>query len=360
MVQLAIALILAGGRGERLWPLSRRNRPKQFASLFDKTLFQMTVERVLPLVTMEGIFVATVESFRREVMHEVPGLVPDQVIIEPMGKNTAPCIGLAALHVLRKNPDEVMLVLPSDHLIEKAHILRETLAFGIDMAGQDHLVTLGIVPACAHTGYGYIYRGTHPVCAKGKMRAYPVRGFTEKPDRETAARYLADGEYFWNSGMFCWKAKMILSEIEKYMPDLHAGLGSIESTLGTPGEQETTRQVFDGLQSQSIDYGVLEHTSRCVVIPTDPGWNDLGSWISMEQVFEQDRSGNSVRGRHLGIETSRCLVDSGKPVITFGLEDIVIVERDDVVFVMPKSRSQEIKKVIRTLEDTPTFRQYLE
>jgi len=356
---MAIALIMAGGRGERLWPLSRRNRPKQFAPLFEKTIFQMTVERILPVVGMEGIYVATLEEFHDEVMQEVPALVPDQIIIEPLGKNTAPCIGLAALHVLRKNPDEVMVVLPSDHLIDEAEILRDTLAFGIDVAGKDHLVTLGIVPASAHTGYGYIHRGEQQMSEKQQMIAYTVRGFTEKPDLKTAMRYLEEGKYLWNSGMFCWKAGVILAEIERCMPELYQGLGEIGRSLGTPRERETTRRVFEKLENTSIDYGVLEKTSRCVVIPTNPGWNDLGSWLALEHVFKKDKSGNSARGHHLGIETSRCLIDSGKPVVTFGLEDLVIVEQDDVVFVMPKAYSQEIKKVIWTLEDNPDFRKYL-
>ncbi len=319
----------------------------------------MAVERILPVVGIEGIFVATLEEFRQEVTQEIPGLLPEQIIIEPVGKNTAPCIGLTALHVSRKNPDEVMVVLPSDHLIEKADALRETLSFGIEAAGKNHLVTLGIFPSSAHTEYGYIHRGDIPIYEKRHLHAYAVNGFTEKPDRETAKRYLDEGKYLWNSGMFCWKAGIILSEIEKFMPNLYLGLREIERTLGTDDERETTRRVFDGLKSQSIDYGVLEKTSRCIVIPTDPGWNDLGSWLAMESVFEDDMSGNAVRGNHLSIETRNCLIDSQKPVITFGLEDLVIVERNDVVFIMPKSRSQEMKKVIQAVNKSPGFRTYL-
>jgi len=345
------ALIMAGGKGERLWPLSRRNRPKQFARFFEKTFFQLTVERIEPLVGIENVYVVTPEDYIPEICREVPHLPEENIIIEPVGKNTAPCIGLSALYLSREDPEEVMVVLPADHLIEKEEEFRRAVGFAFELAQEEKLVTLGIKPTHPHTGYGYIhFDGEYK--AKDGLKAYKVLEFTEKPDLETAQRFLAEGTYLWNSGMFAWKNRVILEEIKQYMPDLWAGLQEIAHYLGTDEEERVKKEVFSGLESVSIDYGVMEKTQRAVVIPVDIGWSDVGSWVALAELLEKDEKGNLTFSKHLPIDSENCAVFSKKPVVTLGVNNLVIVEDEDVIFVMPRERHQEVRKVLEKLGES--------
>jgi mannose-1-phosphate guanylyltransferase len=244
-----------------------------------------------------------------------------------------------------------MVVLPADHLVEKEEEFRRVVQFAFELAEEDKLVTLGIKPSHPHTGYGYIhFDGEYR--AQDSLKAYRVLEFTEKPDLETARRFVAEGTYLWNSGMFVWKSRVILDEIKQHMPDLWQGLQEIARYLGTPEEENVKREVFSGLKSISIDYGVMEKTQRAVVIPADLGWSDVGSWAALAELLEKDENGNLTFSKYLPIDSRGCAVFSKKPVVTLGTCDLVIVEDEDVIFVMPREKHQEVRKVLEKLEES--------
>ena len=248
---------MAGGRGERFWPKSRQSLPKQFLSLTDddKTMIQLTVERILPLVDMEDIFIATNQSYRELVRQQLPELPEQNILCEPMGKNTAPCIGLGAMHIAKKYDDALMFVLPSDHLIKMNKIFLRTLRDACEVAEQgENLVTIGITPDEPETSYGYIrFDAEHSL-----GRAFKVEQFVEKPNLERAKSYLASGQYMWNSGMFTWKVSTILKNMQRYLPDTYAGLCHIREAIGTEKEKDVLVQEFTTFKSESIDYGIME------------------------------------------------------------------------------------------------------
>ena len=274
------ALIMAGGKGERFWPRSRVTLPKQFLSLTDdgKTMIQLTVERIRPLVELEDVYIATNKNYKELVKQQLPGLPEENILCEPVGRNTAPCIGLGAVHVAKKYDDAVMIVLPSDHLIKHNDIFAETFTNACALAEEgENLVTVGITPNYPETGYGYIkYDST----AKNG-ESYPVQRFVEKPDLETAKSYLADGSYLWNSGMFVWRVSTILDCFKKYMPSTHDGLLKIKEAVGTPQEDTVLEKEFPNLESQSVDYGIMEKAENIYTLAGNFGWDDVG-WQSEE------------------------------------------------------------------------------
>jgi len=357
--KMTVAVVMAGGRGERLWPLSRSYRPKQFVSWKGNSFFRATVDRITPVVGAENIYVVTQKKYKELALKQAPFIFPSHVIIEPQGKNTAPCIGLAAVIISAlKSPEEIMIVLPADHFIGDERTFQKLIRFACRLASDDFLVTLGITPLYPNTGYGYIHYGeSHQ--KEGEMEAFKVLNFTEKPDLETARKYLKEGTYLWNSGIFVWKAKVILEEIEKYMPDLYRGLMKIKEKIGTPQEKEVASKVFKNLESISIDYGVMEKTDRALVIPADMKWSDVGSWVALEEILEKDKQGNVVLNKHLGIDTNNCIIWTRKPVVTLGVKNLVVVEADDVIFLMPKSHNQRVRSVIEALKRQEEFKKLL-
>lgn len=351
---MRFAVIMAGGRGERLWPLSRKETPKQFLKLLgNSTLLQRTVERVLPLVSLENTYVVVGREHVGLVREQLPDLSKQNIIVEPMGRGTAPCVGLAATRLSRIDSRGVMIVLPADHVIADEerflHLLDE--AATLAQAGT-HLVTLGITPDRPATGYGYIQ--ARPSQGDAKATVLQVERFTEKPDRDTAQRFLDEGNYYWNSGMFIWRIDTILREIETHMPKLHSGLMAIEEQTGAQDYEETLARIYAQQEANSIDCGVLEKSDHVLVIPTgDIGWSDVGDWSTVSEVLETDEAGNLIRAPHIGIDTSNCTILSGhasdrkRLVATLGVSDLVIVDTDDVLLVMDKSRAQEVKKILK-------------
>ena len=296
------ALIMAGGRGERFWPKSRRNLPKQFLSLTDdgKTMIQLTVERILPLVKMEDIYIATNKDYRKLVQEQLPEIPEENILCEPAGRNTAPCIGLGAVHMAKKYEDAVMLVLPSDHLIKFTKMFLTTLRDACQVAESgENLVTLGITPDYPETGYGYIK--FDPQITEG--RAYGVERFVEKPSLETAKEYLATEEYLWNSGMFVWRVSTILKNMEAYLPDIYTRLIKIKDSIGTNGEEYVLEHEFLEMESQSIDYGIMEKASNIYIIPGTFGWDDVGSWLAIERIKRTNESGNVLNGNVITVNT---------------------------------------------------------
>ena len=344
------ALIMAGGRGERFWPRSRQNMPKQFLSLTDdgKTMIQLTVERILPLVNMEDIFIVTNRSYKDLVREQLPDLPDENILCEPVGKNTAPCIGLGAVHIAKKYGDAVMMVLPSDHLIKYTSLFLNTLSDACEVAEQGgNLVTLGIAPDCPETGYGYIK--FQPEQTLG--RAFAVERFVEKPDLETAKAYLASEQYLWNSGMFIWKTSTILKNLQTYLPETYRGLYKIGEAIGTPMEEQVLEREFQAFEAESIDYGVMEKAKNIYILSGAFVWDDVGSWLAVSRIKRSNELGNVVNGNVVTVDTRNTTIQgSEKLIAAVGLEDMIVVDSEDALLICEKDHAGDIKKVLENLK----------
>jgi mannose-1-phosphate guanylyltransferase len=350
---MAYAVIMAGGRGERFWPKSRQELPKQFLRLVgDRTMLQKTVDRVKRLADLSDIYIITGRAYRDIVLGQVPEVPRENIILEPVGRDTAAAVGLSALIVARRDPAGVIVILPADHYIADEERFGEVLSGAVAAAATGaYLVTLGITPSRPETGFGYIAHG-QPYGTYNGITAYRVERFTEKPDYRHALEYLASGNYYWNSGIFIWRASLILSLIARHLPELHAGLQRIDSAYGTAGYEEVLVEVFAGLPKISIDYGVMEKADNVLVFPGSFGWDDVGSWTALEAYKEKDEQGNYLEGRGVMVDTSNTLVlASDKVVATLGVDDLIVVEGRDSILVCHKESAQEIKKVVSALRE---------
>jgi mannose-1-phosphate guanylyltransferase len=351
------AVIMAGGGGTRLWPLSRQQKPKQMLQLFgDQTLFQMAIRRLDGLFPPERILVVTVAEQAMELMKQVPKIPADNYLMEPMPRGTASVVGLAAVALQHRDSQAVMAVLTADHFIKDEARFRELLTAGLELAQNGHLVTLGISPTYPSTGYGYIQRGQGLGEYRG-MPAFQVLRFKEKPDETQAREMLARGDHDWNSGMFIWNVKRILSEIHAHMPGLAAKLGEISDAWDTAQCQNILERVWPTIHPETIDYGVMERANQVAVLPAaDLGWNDVGSWDSLFEVLESDPHGNiNLGAEHIGIDTSNTLVsasDSKRLVVTIGIQDLVIIDTGDALLVCQKDQAQDVKKVVNLLKES--------
>ncbi|MGI6307718.1 MAG: mannose-1-phosphate guanylyltransferase [Dethiobacteria bacterium] len=353
------ALVLAGGKGERFWPWSRSSQPKQFLALTGKrSLIQQTWDRLQKIFPVDNILVATGQSFVPLVRKHLPHLATENILVEPQGRNTAPCIGLAALRLRKMDPQAIMLVLPADHLVVNQKAFHHCLHQCLELAGKnDYLITIGVTPSRPETGYGYIEKNETPL--NGKPGVYRVKQFVEKPNRQKAKQFLAAGNFFWNSGIFAWKAELILKKIQEYLPELYQGLKEIDPYLGTPGEKDVLARLFPALPSVSIDYGVMEKEKDILMVQGDFDWDDLGSWTALAKQFREKGKQNVSKGRHLGIATEDCLVYAQDALIaTLGVSGLVIVQYDGVVLVCSMERAQEIKNLVGKLK-TEGLEQYL-
>ena len=344
------ALIMAGGHGERFWPRSRKHMPKQFLSLTDdgKTMIQLTVERISSLVKAEDIYIVTNTAYKALVLAQLPGIPEVNVLCEPVGRNTAPCIGLGAMHIAEKYGDALMFVLPSDHLIKFNKMFLKTLEDAGEVAVEgDNLVTIGIIPHYPETGYGYIK--FDPRMMDG--RAYKVDHFVEKPGLELARDYLESEEYLWNSGIFIWKASSVLKNIKIFLPALYTGLTAIREVAGTTEENSVLEREYTKFYSQSIDYGVMEKAKDIYILPGAFGWDDVGSWLSLERIQKTDASGNAVCGNTLAVRTSNCIIQGeDKLIAAVGLENMIVIDTPDAILICAKDHAAEIKTVIDELE----------
>jgi mannose-1-phosphate guanylyltransferase len=343
---------MAGGKGVRFWPRSREKTPKHLLDISsERTMIRETVDRIRPLLPAERTLIVTGKSHAAELIRQLPEIPPENILIEPVGRNTAPCIGLAALHILRRVSDAVMLVLPSDHRIgDEAAFLRIIKAAAETALQGDPLVTIGIRPTGPETGYGYIEQGD-PFSTSGVDEIFRVRSIREKPPREQAEHFLAQGGFSWNSGIFVWKVSTIVEAIGRFLPDLQRGLLQIREALGTDREEAVVRSVYTEQRAVSIDYGVMEKAKNVLVIPGAFDWSDLGSWDALWEVSEKDENGNAVRGEFIGIDTSNSLIHStGKLVALVGVKDLLVVETNDALLICRRGRSQDVRKVVETLE----------
>ena len=345
-----VVLILAGGRGERFWPKSRKSLPKQFLALTDndKTMIQLTVERVLQFASLEDVYIATNNEYKGLVREQIPDLSEDNILCEPVGRNTAPCIGMAATIIKKKYEDACMIVLPADHLIKYHKLFSKAIVQACDVAQQgDNIVTVGITPTYAETGYGYVKFNIDESIGQ----AYAVEGFVEKPDIENAKKYFASEEYLWNSGMFVWKISTILKNIKKYIPDLYKGLERMEQYIGGPDEKENIEKEFYEFPSISIDYGILEKADNMYIVPGTFGWDDVGSWLAVSRIKQANENGNVVNGNIITIDTKNCVIEGNEKLIAaVGIQDLIVVDTSDATLICEKANVADIKKVIENLK----------
>lgn len=341
-----------------MWPLSRTDRPKQsLAILGDRTLFQAAVERLAPAVPPNRILVVSVESMAGILQPQVPSLTADNFLNEPLPRGTASVIGYAATVLKRQTPGTVMACLTADHIIQNETRFLELLEAAEARALQGELVTLGIAPSAPSTGYGYIHLGDK-LASEAGFDIRSVLQFKEKPDYEAAVGYIESGDYAWNSGMFVWTAERILQEIERLMPELHAALQEIEQSIGTSEGSEVVARVWARLESETIDYGIMEGAEDVVVIPVhDLGWWDVGGWDRLEDLLKSDNNGNIVRaGETLLSDTKRAVIyqELGlhRLIATLGLEDVVIVDTEDVMLVCDRSRAEEVRSLVAGLSES--------
>ncbi len=339
------SVILAGGSGTRFWPLSRAARPKQFLALASQApLLVDTARRISSLSPPRQTFVSCGAAHARAVRRLLKFLPAQNILVEPVARNTAPAIGLAATQVASRDPGAVMQVLPADHAVADAERFVECLSAAARLANQGSLVTLGIRPTRPETGYGYIQLG-EPIGSE----AFQVRAFVEKPDAPTAVGYLESGQYLWNAGIFVFRADAILGAIRQHLPELAEALARIARTIGKRGYAPAVAREFGKLGSVSIDFGVMEKADNLAVVRGDFGWSDLGSFASLPEVRRADERGNVVSGEVAAmVECENCVVFAGKrPLALAGLSDMVVIDADDVVLVVPKQKSQKVRDVVQ-------------
>lgn len=345
------AVVLAGGSGTRLWPMSREEMPKQALTLVgERSMFQYAVDRLLPLFPIERILVVTRVEYMQILLKQVPELPEQNFILEPVGRGTAPAIGLAAIHLKKRDPNAVMAVLTADHFIKDTDSFRSILSAAKTAATAGYLVTLGIQPSFPSTGFGYIEQGDQ-IDTEGIEGIYHVCRFIEKPDQDIALQLVADGRYTWNSGMFVWRVKRIIKEFALHMPALFETLSLIYAHIGQEDYEDTLAYVWDQVQKETIDYGVMEKADRIAVLPASIGWVDVGSWSSMALLHPKDADGNIWTSPHIGIDTSGiiCVAPHWKLVATIGLANLIIVDTPDALLVSHKDREQDVRAVAHAL-----------
>ncbi len=340
------AVILAGGSGTRFWPKSRTARPKQFLDMTGQgSLFRQTVKRISSAVQRDHIFVVTNQRYRRLVREQAGArrIPPANILLEPAAKNTAPAICWAASRIYRKNPRAVMAVLPSDHLIGNNSLFLKALQKAAGLAGRDYLVTFGIPPTRPETGYGYLQTRTVP---EGKSRILRVRRFIEKPSLDKAKRFVRSKNYFWNSGMFVWKAEVILRAFQEHQP-------VIFNLIGQNASQAVINKIWTKLPSVSVDYGILEKAGNVAAVAArNIGWSDLGSWEALTEVLPKDRLGNTIRGDVIAAGCRDMAVfGADRLVAVIGLEEVVVVDSPDALLVCRRDKSQKVREVVGVLQE---------
>jgi mannose-1-phosphate guanylyltransferase len=345
-------VIMAGGRGTRFWPRSRTKTPKQLLDIVGtKTILEQTIDRLLPLTDWEHIFVVTETAQAEAIKTFLPDLLESRLIVEPLGRNTAPCIGLAALILDRIDPAATMAVLPADHYILQVPSFQETLLAAAQASREgESLITLGITPNFPETGYGYLEQGNQIM----EVKAHPVwevKAFHEKPDRSKAEAMLKTGRFFWNSGMFVWTVSAILNEFSRLAPAMSDELQKLKAFLGTPDWEQALLAGYEAMENISIDYAIMERSDKVLMLAGDFGWNDVGSWEAVYQLQPKDEQGNCFSGPVLTLDSRGCLVHSPhKAVALIGMNDLVVVDTPDALLICPRERAQEVKKIVELLE----------
>lgn len=340
-------VILAGGSGTRFWPYSRKNKPKQLLKIVGKkSMIGITIDRILTFSNIDKVYIVASQTICKIISKEFPSIPKSNIIVEPAGKNTAPAIGLAAIHLYKKDPDAIMSIYPADQLIENEDEFKKSILMAEEVVNKKpSLVTIGITPTYPSTGYGYIqYKNTN-------KNYYKVKTFAEKPPYDTAVKFIESGDFLWNSGIFVWQAKMIILEMKTFMPDLHESLSSIYDSINTSDYKIVLKQEWNIIQSESIDYGILEKAKNVYTIAGDFQWIDIGSWKSLFDFMKKDKS-NFFDGNVVTIDTKKSLVISPNKLTTvIGMTDIAIINLDDTTLVMPLNRAEEVKEIVKLLNN---------
>jgi mannose-1-phosphate guanylyltransferase len=352
------SVIMAGGSGTRFWPESRDLRPKQLLKLVgDRTMIQSTVDRLEGLIPRDRVFIATNARQAAGIAEQLPDLPQSALLLEPCKRDTAPCIALAAAHLMKRDPDAVMAVMPSDHVIGPAERFQQAIQLAADLvaASPDRIVTLGIRPTYPAESFGYIERGERLETDSSDLAAsvFRVARFREKPKAEAAREFLASGNFYWNAGIFVWRAATILDYLARLQPELYARIKSIAATIGTNDYQATLEREFAAIKGISIDYAVMEHATDIVVIEAPFNWDDVGSWQSLARLSPADADGNTISGKHLGINTRGTIVrsDGEHLVVTIGLDDCIVVHTPDATLVARKQDEESVREVARQLAE---------
>ena len=350
---MTYAVIMAGGVGTRFWPRSRTSKPKQLLNIFgDRSMIQQTVDRIMPFLDAAHILVVTNAVQAEAIREQLPQLPDKNILIEPIGRNTAPCVGLAASHIVARDPDAVMAVFAADHLISPAENFYHTLDAAVQIAKDTSgSITIGIQPTRPETGYGYIQFLESEFLESNNSRAYRVKAFAEKPNEATAQRFVESGDFLWNSGMFVWKASTILSLIGEHLPELSKGLEKIQSAIGKDDYTAVVGDVFTGLKGISIDYGVMEKTRDVYVLKSDFEWNDVGSWLEVHELSAKDENGNALVGSHVVFDSSNSFVFSPDQTIAMvGVNNLIVVNTGDALLICNRDRTQDVKQVVEILK----------
>ena len=350
---MTYAVIMAGGIGSRFWPRSRKAHPKQFLDVFgDGTLFQNTFGRIRDLVPPERCYVVTHEDYVDQVSEQIPSIPRENILAEPIGRSTAPCIQYAAMKIAAEDPEAKMIVLPADHRIQNVRRFHEVLEAAIDAANEPGaLVTIGIMPTHPETGYGYIqFEPPSEPPANDTPVAHGVRTFAEKPDMATAERFLDSGDFLWNSGMFIWRVDTILGEISHHLPEVRDAFEPLEDVVNTADERGAVEKSYRRTPSISIDYGVMERADKVYVVPGSFGWSDVGDWRAVYDITEKDTHGNALQGNVIMHDASRCLVQAdSRLVVLVGIHDAVVIDTDDALLVGHRESMQQVKNVVEYL-----------
>ncbi len=354
------AVILAGGRGTRFWPRSRTRTPKQLLNIVGKdTMLEQTVARLLPLIPPDHIWTVTNAEQTAAVKKQVPAAARKRVLTEPIGRNTAAAIALAAIHVRHAaNGDALMAVLPADHFIAQPDKYRKIVTAALDLSrAPERMIVLGIPPTRPDTGFGYVERMGDAIGASGS-HAFAVRRFTEKPALDLAKQYVASGNFQWNAGMFFWRVSTFLDNLKMFLPKTHEALESLAETIGKKTYERRLRTIYPKLENISVDYAILENTTRqegpprVFVIPADVGWSDIGSWAAVYELLAKQPGENVLAGQGLALDAAgNFLYSPTKFVAVIGVRDLIVVETPDALLIVPRDRAQDVAKIVKSLEE---------
>ena len=345
-------LIMAGGSGTRFWPRSKTVKPKQYLNIFgDKSLLQDTIERFATFTKQENIYIVSSATQAKVLEKQTPMLPKENLIYEPIGRNTLPCIGLAAMYAERENPDGVMVVSPSDHLITNNTLFESTVLAAAKIANErDGIVTLGITPTYPATGYGYV-QTAEDITGNEKIKQFKVERFVEKPDEATATNYLKQGGFYWNSGLFVFKVSVFLKAVEEFAPELYADLRKIQADFGNPSYPETLDTIYRAVESISVDYGIMEHAKNIFLVEGNFDWNDLGSWESVYQTDKKDENGNAGMGEAIFLDSKNSYVSTDDGLVAVvGLDDVIVVRDGNTTLVCKRDNAEDIKKIVEELK----------
>ncbi len=343
-------LVMAGGIGSRFWPSSRKAKPKQFHDILGtgKTLIQGTIERFSDLLPKENIMIVAHRDYKKLILEQLPSLEERNLVLEPQGKNTAPCIAYGAQKALMEDENASLIVCPSDHIIKEREKFIDQVKKGLGASSSENkLITLGIQPSRPDTGYGYI-----KFDQGGRTEEKKVLQFTEKPNSEKAEEFLASGDYLWNSGIFIWKASTIMDEMKAHLPDLYNSFNAIKNKIGTNGEASAIEGVYSKCESISIDYGILERSNDVWVIPSEFGWSDLGTWKALYEMVEKDEDQNHITGEIKTYDVRNSLIksDDGKLIVAEGLDGYIMIQEGDVTMICRKENEQMVKTFVENLK----------